>query len=753
MTTLNERPFHVHWPCLILLYSIVTCLILPEFIYAGAPTHHDPANAIEEKLRSALTESLKEKAAEVCKEMRCIAPSIDITADLSETLRTLPENLATSPTVRCHDLPGFAVAADSWAHLAEAYAASERGVRRITLEMMLSRKENVLSIVGVSAKSVQDYGHPALQLSTNDRKKLLFVMCGVDVSLKTHKTYVVDVNGRRLGAIYEGDGELVLEPTCSRAWVMLSDFIDPSEGPISIERLFITLPRRASEREPKPLGRLRKQLDKLRPPNGDASGSYVIDEATGEFVNVCVNAASPHRGERSLEGLAPFDGYEHAVMVVQTEELGTYAFSFAGERGNETVIMTQPRTRSIVSFWEAARARHRWIIPRVEQYSFDIEWLPEAMRFDVRCEMGLTGIEAGRDIIFMLNPVCKVRRCLIDGRESRFAQHECSQDEKAAMALSSNFTIDWIEGWLRITPPGPLDRTGETELSVEYTIDYGSCSATDALGASHFYDDAVVLHGDAVRWFPYVGWRPRAPLRTRIRVPNGYMGVTIGKYGGKVTENESDIFTYDATFPMPTSAFVVGKFKEFTHETRRRDGLKRPAITMLSSGDECVARRYLDVVATMVDWALKYCGDFPYEELRFVTMPGNRSWATMLTFPNSCLEMDITNYGLMSHEISHQWWGNEAGTINLDDQWMVEGGATFFTFLCIEDLNIIGSYAFMLKNRATWIRRFDSPPPIATGFRLPSELRMLFYFKGAYVFEMLRMATNNDRHFFATLKQ
>ena len=710
-------------------------------------------NSMEEVLRSAMVESLTEQVTKICREMLCEPPTVSVLADLSDVFGAFPKKLATSPTVRCHTVPGMAVTADSWPHLAEIYAKSSEGARRIALEMGLSRKGDVLSVDSVFVKSVESYGPPALHLAADGKKKFSFDLCEVSVSLETSQTYVIDVADRRLGAIYEGDGELALKPTCSRAWVMLGDFIEPSVERIPIKRLFFILPNEASEQEPKALVRLKKRLDALHAAESRRTDRECASESTGDFLKLCVGAASPHQGVSAIKGLAPCDGYERAIMVVQTEELGAFAFSFAGERGNETVVMTQPRTRSIVSFWESAGAQHKWVVPRVKHYSFDIRWLPEAMRFDVKCEMALAGVEIGRDIRFMLAPVCNVRRCLINGKSSRFVQKKCSQEERVATSLSSGFAITWIKGWLQVTPPNRLDMTGGTDVSVEYSIDYGNASATDALGASHFYDDAVVLHGDAVRWFPYVGWRPRAPLRTRITVPRGFMGVAIGKSGGKIVKGESDVFTYEADFPMPSSAFVVGKFNEITDDAKRLDGLKRPVISMLSSGQECVAQRYLDVVGAMVDWALKYCGDFPYDELRFVTMPGNRSWATMLVFPNSCLERDVTNFFLMSHEVSHQWWGNAAGTLNMDDQWMVEGAATYFSFLCIEDLNMYISHAALFKRRAGWIRKFDSPPPISTGFRLPSELRMLFYFKGAYVFEMLRMATNDDRHFFATLKR
>ncbi len=739
--------------CLVSVLALVfMAMAMSASAFADYPADVKPMAPTEQLVRSVIVKSLQAEVARICKEMFCEPPSVSVTADLSEVLRALPEKLATSPTVQCHPVPCIAITADSWPHLMEVYAKSDDAVRRIALEVGLSRKENAMTVASASVKSVNDYGAPAISLAGDGKRKFSLNLCGVRVSLKTAQACVVDVAGHRLGALFEGEGELRLEPTCAKSRKMLVDFIPNPDDPIKVSRVFISCPFKEKTREPRQIRRLRSRVRELQK-KAKVEGNKQVAESMEKFLKDCVESAYPYKHEKSLEGLAPHDGYDHPIVVVQTKQLGVFGFCFAGERGSETVVMTQPRTRSIVSFWESARARHEWTIPRVEQYSFDIRWLPEAMRFDVICEMDLAGIETGRDIRFMLDPVCNVRRCLIDGKESRFVQQDCSRAGRVATSLSSGFAISMIKGWLQITPPSRPDTTGGTDLSVEYSIHYGNAAATDALGASYFYDDAVVLHGDAVRWFPYVGWRPRAPLRTRISVPKGFMGVSIGKYEGKVTEKESDVFTYDASFSMPTSAFVVGKFKEYVYETKRRDGPKRPAITMLSSGDECVARRYLDVVATMVDWALKYCGDFPYEELRFVTMPGNRSWATMLVFPNSCLEMDITNYGLMSHEISHQWWGNEAGTINLDDQWMVEGGATFFTLLCVEDLNTIGSYASLLKNRAAWIRKFDSPPPISTGFRLPSELRMLFYFKGAFVFEMLRMATNNDRHFFETLKR
>ncbi|MBN2209690.1 MAG: hypothetical protein JW759_10400, partial [Candidatus Coatesbacteria bacterium] len=706
----------------------------------------------ERELREALTKSLQAEVDRVCKELGSTPPTVGVEADLSRLLAVLPEEVSTSPTAKPHPLPPLAVTADRWSHLATIFAKSGRGMRRVEAKLGLSSEGHKISVNDTDVASHFDYGRPEIVPADGAATKFAFDLCGVRVKCPEGQPYLVNVGKRRIGVIFEGDGELALKPTSARSRRMLADFVSADEKTIPFSRLFVACPAEAPDAEPAALGRLRRQIGALihsTAPTSDAEQ----DKPLTDFLQVCVDAASPFRDEEPLKGLAPSDGYACPILVVETQEQGVFAFSFAGQRGSETVIVSMPRTGAMASFWESARTSHKWVIPDVKHYSFDVCWRPEAMSFDVKCTLDVSRLQPGRDIRFIMSPACKVQRSLINGEKAQFVQRKCAQEDTVAMSLSSGLIPDEIEGFLQIALPKRVGSAGRGDLTVEYSIDYGDTSATDSLGAEYFFEGAVVLHGDAVRWFPCVGWGTRAPMRTRIEVPAGFMGVAMGNSETKEVRTGAEVYTYDADFPMLGSAFAVGKFTEFLDKAKRIDGLKRPVLSMLSSGQECLAQRYLDDLGTTVDWAQKYCGEFPYERLCFVTMPGNRSWATMMVFPNSWMERRAPDFWLLSHEVAHQWWGNAAGTLKMDDQWMVEGSATYFSFLWSEDLNMRDPGVVSFKRLARWIREFVSPPPISAGFRMGERFGIMFYLKGAYMFEMLRMAMNNDKHFFATLKQ
>jgi len=114
----------------------------------------------ERALRKALTESLQAEVASICKEMFCEPPSVSVTADLSEVVGAFPEKLATSPTVRCHRVPCIAITSDNWRHLMDVYAKSDEGVRRIALEVGLSRQEDAMTLTSASVKSTEDFARP-----------------------------------------------------------------------------------------------------------------------------------------------------------------------------------------------------------------------------------------------------------------------------------------------------------------------------------------------------------------------------------------------------------------------------------------------------------------------------------------------------------------------------------------------------------------------------------------------------------------
>ncbi len=749
----NRSPLSVRQRCLVFALIVVFIGMMASVsAFADDPADAKPVAQTEQFLKSAFIKSLQDEVDGICKQMFCEPPSVSVTADLTKVLRALPEKLATSPTVRCHRVPCIAITAESWPHLMEVYAKSDDGVRRIALEVGLSRKEDAMTLASASVKSTDDYGRPTISLAADGKRKFSLNLCGVRVSLKTAQACVVDVAGRRLGALFEGEGQLTLEPTCAKSRRMLVDFVPNPDEPIKVSRVFISCPFKEKRREPRQIKRLRLRVRELKKqPKGESDQQ--ITESMTEFLGDCVKSVYPLTEEQALQGLAPHAGYEYPLVVVQTEELGAFGFCFAGERGSEAVMMTSPRTGAPVSYWESSGTQHEWIIPDAERYAFHIAWNPDALSLAVNCNVAVSRLERGRDIRFMLNSACKVKSCQVNGKKVSFAQGKLALDDSIASALSCGYHPMFIDGYLQLSSPKALAAGGETDVSIEYSIDYRDSSVIETLGEGYFCVDGLSMDGHD-QWFPFTRWKSEAPwaggMTFEIEVPTGFTAIAQGDPESPEIKKNTTIWRYTADFPTTLPSLAIGKFEEFV------DDEFEPELAVFTRSGEVVGRRWLDALSLVVAWAEKYCGKYPYKRFAMVeTTPGDlssTSWPMMLTM--SYMVNPTHLWWQLSHEVSHQWWGDAARMLDIDDVWLHEGTAVYFNMLFNEDLNMRKPGVKSFKRAAAWARTFEAAPPISAGFRMGQRCgAILFSIKGAYLYHILRTATNNDRHFFATLKQ
>jgi len=726
---------------------------------ALSPTHEEESTMLvnERALRKTLTESLRDEVVRICKEMSCEAPSISVTADISEILKALPEKLATAPTVQCRRVPCIAITADNWRHLMDVHAESDEGVRRIALEVGLVRQEDAMTLASASVKSTEDCLKPTVLRAKKGKKELSLDLCGVCMSFDTSQACVIDVGDHRLGALFDGEGELRLEPTSDESRRMLGDFVSNLNEPIKLSRVFLTCPFNVASQEADQVKNLRRRIDELEK-TSRRKLSKRASESLKEFLTSCMKSTYPFNQEETFEGLAPCKGYEHPQLVVETEELGVFGFCFAGERDIQAVVMTSPETGSPVSFWEKPGISHRWTIPYPKHYALDVTWHPDRLRVAINCTVSVSGVEPGQDIRFLLNPVCEVTSCRIDGGETSFTQGKLALDGSISSAIACSYLPSPVDAFIQLSAPKTPPVGGEAYVSIEYTIGYSDTQEIETLREGYwasFCKEGFTLNGFC-RWFPFTRWRSETTstctMDFRVAVPTGFTAVAQGYPDAPETENDTTIWRYKTDFPTTEPSLIVGRFEEFA------DDEFEPKLVVFTRSGEAVGRRWLDAFSLVVGWAERYCGKYPYKRFAMVEATpgdiGGISWPTMLTMTDM---VDATYlWWMLSHEVSHQWWGDAARMLKMDDIWLHEGTAVFFNKLFSEDLSIrkpilTGS----TKDMTAWTRKFEAKAPISAGFRMgpPGGGIRLFHIKGALIYHMLRMATNNDRHFFAALKQ
>jgi hypothetical protein len=172
-----------------------------------------------------------------------------------------------------------------------------------------------------------------------------------------------------------------------------------------------------------------------------------------------------------------------------------------------------------------------------------------------------------------------------------------------------------------------------------------------------------------------------------------------------------------------------------------------------------------------------YFGKLPFTRIALTQQPAfnfGQAWPTLIYMPYTAF-MDSTHRdqlmgdrgGTISfwryvgpHETSHQWWGHAVGWNSYRDQWMSEGFAEFSTSLYVQYVRKDAAkfHDFWEEQRkliteATPLTKGRKPytvGPITQGYRLNSEktpyvAQFLIYPKGAYVLHMLRMMMYDHR--------
>ncbi|HEY4364028.1 MAG TPA: M1 family aminopeptidase [Bryobacteraceae bacterium] len=109
-----------------------------------------------------------------------------------------------------------------------------------------------------------------------------------------------------------------------------------------------------------------------------------------------------------------------------------------------------------------------------------------------------------------------------------------------------------------------------------------------------------------------------------------------------------------------------------------------------------------------------------------------------------------------AHEVAHQWWGDLVIPAGYQDEWLSEALASYSALMYLEKKKGPKALEDVLEDyRDTLLRKNDdgvtaeSAGPITLGFRLESgseeAFRDIVYYKGAWVFHMLRRRMGDER--------
>jgi len=111
---------------------------------------------------------------------------------------------------------------------------------------------------------------------------------------------------------------------------------------------------------------------------------------------------------------------------------------------------------------------------------------------------------------------------------------------------------------------------------------------------------------------------------------------------------------------------------------------------------------------------------------------------------------------MQAHEVAHQWWGNLVVPAGYQDEWLSEALASYSALMYLEKKkgakameDVLEDYRDALVKKDGEGATTESVGPITLGFRLEAgseeAFRDITYYKGAWVFHMLRRRLGDER--------
>jgi hypothetical protein len=390
-------------------------------------------------------------------------------------------------------------------------------------------------------------------------------------------------------------------------------------------------------------------------------------------------------------------------------------------------------------------------------------------------------VDGLRVVPFDLFPALRVRSVADDNQQSlSFIQEDKNDDADFSVIL-----------------PKPLS------LGAKYTIvtQYDGKDAVRNEGGGNYYP---VARED---WYPNSasgGLGNYTAYDMTFRIPKGMKMAATGVQVSDKNEGGQNVTVWKSAVPQTVAGFNFGRFKMEEAKLTNPDYLVRAyaneeppdevkALLSAVNGDlpsqthrpEVAAlgnmsttpllKKALAEAQVAMQLYSGYFGPAPYQQLAVTQQTAcnyGQSWPGLVYLPicylydttiRNQLGLEFHNYGywkvVAPHEVAHQWWGHEVGFNSYRDQWMSEGfadtSASIYIQLIEKNHNKFLEFwnderTLLLERNKEGFRAIDAGP-VTMGYRMSNDrtgfdvTRRLIYPKGAYILHMLRMMMWNSQ--------
>ena len=374
----------------------------------------------------------------------------------------------------------------------------------------------------------------------------------------------------------------------------------------------------------------------------------------------------------------------------------------------------------------------------VQHYDIDLRFDHSTGEIDATATLTITATAALAD--FTLDAVrLAVTKVVVDGRAAAF---EIADPE------------------LRITPSSPIAVGDSFTVAVTYSAHGNDSTISAGTTAGWFETDTgsfVLDEPDGARFWLPSNDHPsdKATYRFRIHVPKGVTAVANGIMVSHTTDpsgSSGELWIWDQADPMTTYLIQLMTGSLDIVDGVGSNGL--PLVNVLQHGDQKLMQPFLDDTAKEIDFFAAYFGPFPLSSYGIAMTDGyiggameeqGRSLFSERDFAGGTLDAGTSL--LLSHELTHQWFGDAVSPADWQDIWLNESFATYGEWMWLDHT---GFQPIDTVARESLARRHNGTRATGTP-DIPGLFGYEVYEGGAVVLQALRK-TVGDSTFFEILR-
>ncbi|HQW11920.1 MAG TPA: M1 family aminopeptidase [Saprospiraceae bacterium] len=232
-----------------------------------------------------------------------------------------------------------------------------------------------------------------------------------------------------------------------------------------------------------------------------------------------------------------------------------------------------------------------------------------------------------------------------------------------------------------------------------------------------------------------------------ITVPDGNKVASNGLLMSQVLNGNKRTFHWKHRYPIDyyLVCFATTNYAEVLDELTFDDQTTMPLQNLMFPENEQNWRQSMPALKQQILFYSELFGKYPFSKEKYGH--AQFGWGGGMEHQTMSFMINLS-YGLMAHELGHQWFGDKVTCCSWSHVWLNEGFATFLADLCQERF-YPNSYLDMKKQKLDQIvSRPDGSVLVPTG----GDVNRIFnsrlsYSKGSYILHMLRWEIGDSTFF------